>query len=128
MLGGRTPWLLVLAIFAVAALALDHQGEIRGRAEAALGRGMPAREAELARGFVLGENDEIDAATVEDFRRAGLSHLLAVSGQNVALLALLAMPLLAALGMPLRTRLVWIIASIAVYVPLAGGGPSIVRA
>src|SRR6188768_3929766 len=105
MLGGRTPWLLVLAIFAVAALALDHQGEIRGRAEAALGRGMPAREAELARGFVLGENDEIDAATVEDFRRAGLSHLLAVSGQNVALLALLAMPLLAALAGRRASRL-----------------------
>ncbi len=89
---------------------------------------MPAREAELARGFVLGEDDRIDAATVEDFRRAGLSHLLAVSGQNVALLALLVMPLLAALGMPLPARLVWIIAAIAVYVPLAGGGPSIVRA
>jgi competence protein ComEC len=89
---------------------------------------MPEREAELARGFVLGEDDRIDAATVEDFRRAGLSHLLAVSGQNVALLALLAMPLLAALGMSLRARLVWIIAAIAVYVPLAGGGPSIVRA
>ncbi len=89
---------------------------------------MPAREAELARGFVLGEDDRIDAATVEDFRRAGLSHLLAVSGQNVALLALLVMPLLAALGMPLPARLVWVIAAIAVYVPLAGGGPSIVRA
>jgi competence protein ComEC len=126
--GGRTPWLLVLAVFAVVALALGHRAEIRGRAEAALSRGMPAREAELARGFVLGQDNRIDAATVEDFRRAGLSHLLAVSGQNVALLALLVMPLLAALGMPLRTRLVWVIAAIAVYVPLAGGGPSIVRA
>jgi competence protein ComEC len=120
--------LLVLAVCAVVALAIGHRAEIRGRAEVALGRGMPAREAELARGFVLGEDAEIDAATVEDFRRAGLSHLLAVSGQNVALLALLAMPLLAALGMPLPARLVWIIASIAVYVPLVGGGPSIVRA
>ncbi len=89
---------------------------------------MPAREAELARGFVLGEDERIDADTVEDFRRAGLSHLLAVSGQNVALLALLAMPLLAALGMPLRVRLVWVLAAIAVYVPLTGAGPSIVRA
>jgi len=65
---------------------------------------------------------------VEEFRRAGLSHLLAVSGQNIALLALLAMPLLAALGMPLRTRLLWLLGLIAVYVPLAGAGPSIQRA
>ena len=66
---------------------------------------MPAREAALARGFVLGEDEEIDAATKEDFRRSGLSHLLAVSGQNVTLLALLAMPLLGAFGIPLRERL-----------------------
>lgn len=125
---GRPSRLLVIGIAAVVALALAHRDEIRVRAEAALDRGMPAREAALARGFVLGEDDRVDPATVEDFRRSGLSHLLAVSGQNVALLALLAMPLLAALGMPLRTRLVWILAAIAVYVPLAGGGPSILRA
>jgi competence protein ComEC len=128
MRAGRPPRLVVLGIVAVAALALVHREAIRGRAEEALGRGMPAREAGLARGFVLGEDDRIDAATVEDFRRAGLSHLLAVSGQNVALLALLAMPLLAAFGVPLRTRLVWILAAIVVYVPLAGAGPSILRA
>jgi competence protein ComEC len=109
-------------------LALSHSGEIRARAGAALGRGMPAREAALARGFVLGEDEQIDEGTTEDFRRAGLSHLLAVSGQNVALLVLLAMPILAALGLPLRTRLLWVLGLIAVYVPLAGAGPSIQRA
>jgi competence protein ComEC len=128
MRSGRPSAIVVLGILLVTALALAHRGEVRLRAERALGSGMPAREAALARGFVLGEDERIDPATVEDFRRAGLSHLLAVSGQNVALLALLVMPLLAALGMPLRARLVWIIAAIAVYVPLAGGGPSIVRA
>lgn len=119
---------IVLGILAVTLLALAHRDEIRGRAEAALAQGMPAREAALARGFVLGQDEAIDTDTVEDFRRSGLSHLLAVSGQNVALLALLAMPVLAALAMPLRTRLVWILAAIALYVPLAGAGPSIVRA
>jgi competence protein ComEC len=51
-----------------------------------------------------------------------------VSGQNVLLLALLAGPVLAALGIPLRARLLWLFALIAVYVPLAGGSPSIQRA
>jgi competence protein ComEC len=119
---------LLVGVAVAVLLALAHSGEIRGRAEAALGRGMPPREAELARGFVLGEDEEIDSVTVEDFRRSGLSHLLAVSGQNVALLALLAIPLLAALGIPLRARLVWVLGLIAVYVPLAGAGPSIQRA
>jgi predicted membrane metal-binding protein len=63
-------------VAAVLALAVAHTGEIGARAEAALGEGMPEREAELARGFVLGQDDRIDPRTVEDFRRSGLSHLL----------------------------------------------------
>ncbi len=124
----RLPAPLLAGMAAVVVLALTHTGAIRSRAESALATGMPAREAELARGFVLGEDDRIDSRTVEDFRRSGLSHLLAVSGQNVALLALLAMPLLAAFGIPLRARLAWVLGLIVVYVPLAGAGPSIQRA
>lgn len=122
------PLPVLFGILAVAALALFHSAEIRQRASEGLGRGMPPREAELARGFVLGEDERIDEKTKEDFRRSGLSHLLAVSGQNVTLLALLAMPVLGALGIALRERLVWVLALIAVYVPVAGAGPSIQRA
>lgn len=123
-----TQALVLLCMLGAVGLSLAHAGEVKERASAALGEGMPAREAELARGFVLGEDEAIDPATEEDFRRAGLSHLLAVSGQNVALLALLAMPLLAALGMSLRVRLLWVLGLIALYVLLAGAGPSIQRA
>jgi competence protein ComEC len=125
---GRPSIPVVLGIAALMVVALLNTAQVRERAEEALGRGMPPREAELARGFVLGQDDGIDDRTVEDFRRAGLSHLLAVSGQNVMLLALLASPVLAAFGIPLRTRLLWILGLIAVYVPLAGAGPSIQRA
>ena len=130
-MAGRSPapsLALVAGVVAVACLALAHADQIRARAESALGHGMPAREAGLARGFVLGEDEGIDAETVDEFRRAGLSHLLAVSGQNVALLALLALPVLGGLGIPLRPRLVWILGLIAVYVSLTGAGPSIQRA
>jgi competence protein ComEC len=109
----------------------DLQGEldeIRSRAEAALGRGPREREAALARGFVLGQDDRIDPATVDEFKRSGLAHLLAVSGQNVMLLALLAWPLLALGAIPLRARLLCLLALIAIYVPVAGAGPSIQRA
>jgi competence protein ComEC len=127
----RSPGPSLLVLFGIAlvvALALANSGEIRQRASQGLGQGMPAREAELARGFVLGEDERIDEATEEDFRRSGLSHLVAVSGQNVTLLALLAMPVLGLLGIPLRERLLWVLALIAVYVPVAGAGPSIQRA
>jgi competence protein ComEC len=77
---------------------------------------------------VLGEDDRIDPATVDDFKRSGLAHLLAVSGQNVILLALLAIPVLALLGVPHRARLLCVFVLIALYVPVTGAGPSIQRA
>jgi competence protein ComEC len=101
---------------------------IRERAERALERGMPEREAALARGFVLGEDDRIDHDTREDFQRSNLTHLLAVSGENVILLCVLAWPLLALLGLTLRARLVGALCLIAIYVPVTGAGPSIQRA
>jgi competence protein ComEC len=119
---------VLVGIALLVALAVVRAGEIRARAEAGLGEGMPPREAALARGFVVGDDDGLDQATKEDFIRSGLSHLTAVSGENVTLLALLVMPVLAAFGLPLRERLVWAICLIAVYVPLAGSGPSIQRA
>lgn len=119
---------VLIGIAVLVALAVSHSGEIRERAEAGLGEGMPSREAALARGFVLGDDEGLDEATKENFIRAGLSHLTAVSGENVTLLALLAMPVLAMFGIPLRERLIWVIALIAIYVPLAGSGPSIQRA
>ena len=119
---------ILIGIAVLVALAVARSGEIRERAMAGLGEGMPPREAALARGFVLGEDDGLEQSTKEDFIRAGLSHLTAVSGENVTLLALLAMSILAAFGIPLRERLVWVIGLIAVYVPLAGSAPSIQRA
>jgi competence protein ComEC len=124
----RPSWPILIGIAFVVALALAHSGAIRERASQGLARGMPSREAELVRGFVLGEDEDIDEATKEDFRRSGLSHLLAVSGENVTLLALLAMPILGLLGMPLRERMLWVLGLIAVYVPVAGAGPSVQRA
>jgi len=101
---------------------------MRDRASAALAVAVPEREASLARGFVLGDDSAVDARTIEDFRRSGLSHLLAASGENIVLLALLAIPFLSLLGVGPRARLLAVAALILIYVPLAGGGPSIQRA
>ena len=101
---------------------------LRSRAEQALGRSVPPREAALARGFVLGQDQQIDPATVADFQNSGLAHLLAVSGQNVVLLCLLGIAVMALAGIGYRARLVSLACLIAIYVPLAGAGPSIQRA
>ncbi|MEX2196300.1 MAG: ComEC/Rec2 family competence protein [Thermoleophilaceae bacterium] len=100
----------------------------RGRAEGALSKGLRPREAALARGFVLGQDDAVDQLLRQDFRDSGLAHLLAVSGQNVMLLCALALPLLALAGVGIRGRVGALLALIAAYVPLAGAGPSLQRA
>ncbi|MGA7435467.1 MAG: ComEC/Rec2 family competence protein [Solirubrobacterales bacterium] len=101
---------------------------LRRRAEDALQTGMPDRESALARGFVLGQDGEIDPETTENFQDSGLAHLLAVSGQNVVLLGLLAIPFMAMAGLGPRARIGTVALLILVYVPLAGAGASIQRA
>ncbi len=100
----------------------------RERAQAGVAHGLPPPAAALARGMVLGQDELIDEVTRDEFRASGLAHVLAVSGQNVMLLAALAVPLLAATGMSQRARLVGTVVLIALYVPLAGAGPSLQRA
>jgi competence protein ComEC len=101
---------------------------LRVRAERGLAAGLGPGDGALASGMVLGEDQRIDAEVKDDFRRSGLSHLLAVSGQNVMLLGALALPLFALLGLGPRARLAGVAALVALYVPLAGAGPSLQRA
>ena len=100
----------------------------RERAAGGLGRALGAPEAALLRGMVIGQDDAIAEDVREDFRRSGLAHLLAVSGQNVLLLCMLVLAACAVLDVPLRARLIAAGVLVALYVPLAGGGPSIQRA
>jgi competence protein ComEC len=101
---------------------------IRTRAEHALSAGLPPKQAALLRGMTLGQDEALDEGTREEFRVSSLAHVLAASGQNIALLLALALPLLAYAGLGLRGRLLGALALIALYVPLAGAGPSIQRA
>ena len=101
---------------------------LRAGSERAVVRGLDPPRAALARGMVLGQDEALDQAERDAFRDSGLAHLLAASGQNVLLLVALALPLFAGLGLGLRGRLAGALTLIALYVPLAGAGPSIQRA
>jgi competence protein ComEC len=105
--------------------ALDN---VRRRAQRALDQQLPAAQAGLLRGMVLGDDSALPAEVRDDFRASGLSHLVAASGTNVMLLATLAIALAMAAGLERTGRLVLALGLIVLYVPLAGGGPSIQRA
>jgi competence protein ComEC len=101
---------------------------LRARAQAALDEGVPSQQAALLRGMALGDDAGLPDGVRDEFRASGLSHLVAASGQNVMLLAALVLALCAVAGLGLHARLALVLAMIAIYVPLAGAGPSIQRA
>lgn len=101
---------------------------VRRRAQRALDQGLPPAQAGLLRGMVLGDDSALPSGVRDDFRASGLSHLVAASGTNVMLLATLAVGVAVAAGLERVGRLVLALGLIALYVPLAGGGPSIQRA
>jgi competence protein ComEC len=79
-------------------------------------------------GVVLGEEQGISDRLRQDFRASGLYHLLAVSGQNVALVAAGTLMLAWLLGIPRWLGQFGALASIGGYVLAVGPQPSVLRA
>ncbi len=101
---------------------------MRTRAQRALGRDLPPPLTALLRGMVLGQDAALTDDMRDDFRASGLAHLTAASGSNVMLLGALALAVGTMFGLTLRARLGCALVLVALYVPLAGAGPSIQRA
>jgi competence protein ComEC len=93
----------------------------------ALERSLPEPESALALGILLGQRASIPDALSDDLNRAGISHLVAISGQNVAIVAGV---LVAGLAwwMGRRPATAVAIALIWVYAVFVGGSPSVLRA
>lgn len=84
------------------------------------------RAAALVQGLTLGDTDSLDPASVERFRRAGLAHLLAVSGTNVAIV--LGTVAWAARRLPHKLRIAAGAVTLALFVLVVGPDPSVLRA
>ena len=105
------------------AALIDARASLSGALAAAL----PEPEASLAAGVLLGKRVDLPPDLTEDMNATGTSHLVAVSGQNVTLVAGLLMAALAwAIG---RRPAAWLaLAAVIGYSLLVGGEPSVVRA
>lgn len=87
---------------------------------------LPEDERALFTGFVLGDDRAERPEVIDDFRASGLSHLLAVSGENVAFVLIAARPLLRRLE--LRGRFVVSVALLAFFAFATRLEPSVLRA
>ena len=87
---------------------------------------LPDERRALFAGFVLGDARDQSPEVVDDFRASGLTHLLVVSGQNVAFVLGLAAPMLRRVG--LRSRLITGFAVLGLFGVLTRWEPSVLRA
>lgn len=100
---------------------------VRQRLDEAVRNALPQPHAGLAQGVLFGAKARIPDGLAADMRATGTSHLTAVSGQNVTIVAAFVIAALAWLiG---RRPAAWLsLASIAAYALLVGAQPSVVRA
>ena len=114
---------------------VGHRGGIGGMMDALrrasrshLQTGLTSPVREVVQGMVLGDDEGVDEQLIEDFRRSGLLHIMAVSGENVVLLCGMWTFAFVLLAIPRLARTALLVPVVATYVVLTGASPSIVRA
>ncbi len=73
-------------------------------------------DASMVTAFLLGEAGTLPAHLTEQFRATGVSHVLAISGSNIALLAAIAYTLLSLLPLPPWPRTIFIAVLLWLYI------------
>ena len=101
---------------------------LRAHVARAIAPGLAGDRRAVLAGIVLGEDEGLTDELRSNFKASGLYHLLAVSGQNVAFLAIGVLGLAWLLGIHRLAAEVAAIGAIAAYVLAVGWQPSVVRA
>ncbi|GAA0851127.1 ComEC/Rec2 family competence protein [Streptosporangium amethystogenes subsp. fukuiense] len=89
---------------------------------------LPPAQRGLLPGLVVGDVSRMDDQVRADFKAAGLSHLLAVSGANLAVVAGAAVAMARTAGLPLAARAVLAISAMVAFSIVARPSPSVLRA
>jgi competence protein ComEC len=101
-------------------------GWIRGLGDASLRAAVPEPAGGLAAGILLGLRERVDRAVAADFTTTGLSHVVAISGWNIAIVVVALGILLRRLSRRPRTIVTLLV--VCVYVGVVGATPPVVRA
>jgi competence protein ComEC len=91
-------------------------------------QGAPGPGAGLLPGLVVGDTSRLDPAVQEDMRAAGLTHLVAVSGSNVAIVCGATLLLAGRCGLRRRWRAPLAALALVAFVVVARPEPSVLRA
>ena len=103
-------------------------GHVHRRTDVALGYGLRPREAAVVRGMVLGDRSLMPEELEKSFQRSGITHVLAISGQHVAILAAVIYYAIRIFAVPPTIRALVTMGLVWVYILVAGAPPSAIRA
>jgi competence protein ComEC len=99
----------------------------KDKAQATINRLIPNPEAALLSGILLGNDNGLPPALADDFRATGMTHIIAISGFNIALLIAIMMSLMDPF-LPRKTAVLVAVMGIILYTILVGADASVVRA
>ena len=99
----------------------------KGRAQAIIARILPEPQASLLTGILLGVEGGIPADLMEDFNRTGTTHIIAISGFNISIIAGL-LSGLSARPFGRRRATPFALAGVVLYTVLVGASAAVVRA
>lgn len=86
------------------------------------------RNSGYMKGLVIGMQEDLDEATFMQFSQLGLTHILVISGMQVAIYVAVLLFILLRMRLTRETAQTLVLFMIPVYVLLSGAGPSIIRA
>jgi competence protein ComEC len=93
-----------------------------------INRVLPEPQASFLSGLILGARDAMDPDLVEAFRRTGTSHILALSGYNVAIIFSVLLRIMPFIGISRKRSFFPLVLSLLFFIFLVGPSPSLVRA
>lgn len=128
----------VFAVMRNAAIEVQSRGygsalytallDLKARAQDAIRRHLPDPQAALLSGILLGNERGIAPEISDAFSAVGASHVVAISGFNMAIVSEVVMRLLAAVRVPRRWAAAAGIAVITIYTLFVGANTAVVRA
>jgi competence protein ComEC len=107
--------------------AMRWLGKLRAWSRQRLVGGMDPKDEPLAAALLLGRREGVDPEVNDAFARTGTTHLLAISGLHMQVLAAALLIAARTLGLPRRPAYLGVATATIAYAVLVGPAPSVVR-
>ncbi|MFE5319976.1 DNA internalization-related competence protein ComEC/Rec2 [Paenibacillus sp. NPDC056579] len=109
-------------------MILRWNDQFRSMLGAGVERLFPPEQSGFMKGMLIGLTDDIEPEQFQQFSKLGLTHIIAISGLNVAIFLGCVLWIMRKLGFTKETYLLTSMALMPLYIMVTGASPSIIRA